>query len=175
MDKYLRRFIKYQTYMIVIVTLEMVLLLTPAIADFEVNHFENLRFGGKVAIIFGVIWFFAVMSLIKAIHCEDKRFIYPYAFVFGLDLSLQVLREIYLIMLEGLDGLIVIKLLVAVLVVPYVFASLFALHRLFTVDPVGNHRSEGFVRFDRNELTVVEEGQISSTSGPANPSAPPVV
>uniref|UniRef100_A0A182JUE0 Uncharacterized protein n=1 Tax=Anopheles christyi TaxID=43041 RepID=A0A182JUE0_9DIPT len=173
MDKYLRCFIKYQTYMIVVFTMQMVLALTPAMAQSETYGIENIRFGGIVALIFGISWTLAVISLGIAIQKEDKRFIYPYVFVFGLDLSLLILREFYVMIRDGIFiEILTVKIFFAALVIPYVVASLFALHRLFTVDPIETHRIEGFVRFDRNELTGVEESQISSTSAPANHSTP---
>lgn len=89
MDKYLRFFIKFQPYMIVLFTLQMVMVLTPAMAQNETDgskyfaginrsssnnthtcsiSVENLRFGGKVAVVFGFSWALAVVALITAIH-----------------------------------------------------------------------------------------------------------
>nr|XP_040223818.2 uncharacterized protein LOC120950112 [Anopheles coluzzii] len=165
MDKYLRFFIKFQPYMIVLFTLQMVMVLTPAMAQTETDGIENLRFGGKVAVVFGFSWTLAVVALITAIHKEDKRLIYPYACLFGFELLLLVLREFYIIAVHGFFiEVLTIKMYVAALVVPYVCASLFALHRLFTVDPIETRRDEGFVRFDRNEMAAVAESQISSST-----------
>ncbi|XP_040171952.1 uncharacterized protein LOC120905170 isoform X1 [Anopheles arabiensis] len=189
MDKYLRFFIKFQPYMIVLFTLQMVMVLTPAMAQTETDGIENLRFGGKVAVVFGFSWALAVVALITAIHKEDKRLIYPYACLFGFELLLLVLREFYIIAVHGFFiEVLTIKMYVAALgkwhfhapvtcpwlhfrlivehfpVVPYVCASLFALHRLFTVDPIETRRDEGFVRFDRNEMAAVAESQISSST-----------
>ncbi|XP_052898908.1 uncharacterized protein LOC128305477 [Anopheles moucheti] len=165
MDKYLRWFIKYQACMIAMLTLTMVVVITPAISDNGQREIENLRFGGLVATIFGFSWAAAVLCLAHAIYKEDKRFIYPYVVVFGLDLSLLILREFYLMVIHGFFiEIMTLKLFIATLIVPYVFASLFALHRLFTVDPIESERTEGFVRFDRNEMTVVEEPNTTSNS-----------
>uniref|UniRef100_A0A182NKL4 Uncharacterized protein n=1 Tax=Anopheles dirus TaxID=7168 RepID=A0A182NKL4_9DIPT len=170
MDKYLRWFIKYQSYTIVSFTLTMVIAVTPIISHHEPNEIENLRFGGVVAVTFGISWTIAAMCLVIAIQKEDKRFIYPYVCVFGLDLTLLVLREFYLMIIEGIYvEIITLKIFLAAITIPYVAASLFALHRLFTVDPKMTQRAEGFVRFDRNEITGVEENQLNAnTTSPAN-------
>uniref|UniRef100_A0A182LZR9 Uncharacterized protein n=1 Tax=Anopheles culicifacies TaxID=139723 RepID=A0A182LZR9_9DIPT len=176
MDKYLRHFIKYQALMIVMFTLLMVIVVTPAMSEVNAHEIENLRFGGPVAIAFGITWAIAVFCLFIAIQKEDKRFIFPYVAVFGLDLSLLVLREFYLMIMHGIFvEILTIKILIAVLIVPYVFASLFALHRLFTVDPIESQRSEGFVRFDRNETTVVEEHHTNPASSATNNTTLPIV
>ncbi|XP_053666377.1 uncharacterized protein LOC128715496 [Anopheles marshallii] len=165
MDRYLRWFIKYQAYMIVVFTLTMVVVITPAMSDHSQREIENLRFGGPVATIFGFTWAAAVLCLMIAIQKEDKRFIFPYLAVFGLDLALLILREFYLMIIHGIFiEIISLKIFIATLIAPYVFASLFALHRLFTVDPIESQRSEGFVRFDRNEMTVAEEPNTTSNS-----------
>uniref|UniRef100_A0A182WJJ6 Uncharacterized protein n=1 Tax=Anopheles minimus TaxID=112268 RepID=A0A182WJJ6_9DIPT len=176
MDKYLRQFIKYQACMIIMFTLTMVVMITPAIAQSNTQEIENLRFGGTVATIFGFTWTIAVCCLMIAIQKEDKRFIFPYLGVFVLDLSLLLLREFYLMITRGFFiEVFTIKIFIATLIVPYVFASLFALHRLFTVDPIQSQRSEGFVRFDRNEMTVVENNQTNATNNAANHTTIPVV
>ncbi|XP_049297860.1 uncharacterized protein LOC125771360 [Anopheles funestus] len=175
MDRYLRWFIKYQAYMIVVFTLTMVVVITPAMSEHNANEIENLRFGGPVATIFGFTWAVAVLCLIIAIQKEDKRFIFPYLAVFGLDLSLLVLREFYLMIIRGIFiEIITLKIFIATLIIPYVFASLFALHRLFTVDPIDSQRSEGFVRFDRNETIGVEENQANTSSNSTNHAIPVV-
>uniref|UniRef100_A0AAG5D6X7 Uncharacterized protein n=1 Tax=Anopheles atroparvus TaxID=41427 RepID=A0AAG5D6X7_ANOAO len=157
MDKYLRQFIKYQPYTIVIFTMIMLALFTPLMANSETTEIENFRFGGAVAVTFGVCWFLAVMALIVAIHKEDKRFIYPYVVVFGIELSLLMLREFYLSIVEGIYiELLTLKVIIVGIITPYIIASLFALHRLFTVDPIVTLQSEGFVRFDRNSLAGVQ-------------------
>ncbi|XP_035917296.1 uncharacterized protein LOC118514478 [Anopheles stephensi] len=170
MDRYLRLFIKYQAYMIVVFTLLMVVLLTPFMAQHKPSEIENLRFGGKVAGAFGFIWITAVISLVAAIHKEDATLIFPYLFVFGVDLALLLLREIYLITTHGFFvEFLAVKIVIAAITIPYVFASLLALHRLFTVDPIETHRNgtEGFVRFDRNETNVVAVNhQHNATSTP---------
>ncbi|XP_058126276.1 uncharacterized protein LOC131282787 [Anopheles ziemanni] len=153
MDKYLRQFIKYQPYTIVIFTMIMVAILTPMMGEFEAHDIENFRFGGAVAVTFGVSWFLAVVLLVVAIHKEDKRFIYPYLVLFGIDLFLLILRELYVMFIDRIYvEFLSIKMMLAAIIVPYVIGSLLALHRLFTVDPIVTLRSEGFVRFDRNEV-----------------------
>lgn len=165
MDKYLRQFIKYQSYTIVIFTMIMVAICTPMMAQFETNEIENIRFGGAVAVTFGVSWFLAVVSLVVAIHKEDKRFIYPYLVLFGIDLFLLILREFYLTIIEGnYPELLILKMMIGAIIIPYVVASLLALHRLFTVDPIVTLRSEGFVRFDRNEVVGVQQTNAPDTS-----------
>uniref|UniRef100_A0A182QX41 DUF7027 domain-containing protein n=1 Tax=Anopheles farauti TaxID=69004 RepID=A0A182QX41_9DIPT len=165
MDKYLRCFIKYQSYTIVSFTITMVIGFTPYLAENKPKEIEDLRFGGTMAVAFGLSWAIAVLCLIIAIQREDKRFIYPYVFVFGLDLTLMVLREFYLIIIEEFYiQLMLLKILVAAIAIPYVFGSLFALHRLFTIDPKSTTRVEGFVRFDRNETIGVDESQLNAVN-----------
>ncbi|XP_050075782.1 uncharacterized protein LOC126563200 [Anopheles maculipalpis] len=176
MDRYLRWFIKYQAYMIVVFTLLMVVLVTPAMAQNNIQEIENLRFGGTVATIFGFSWAAAVLCLVYSIQNEDKRFIYPYLAVFGLDLTLLLLREFYLMIAHGFFiEIITVKIFIATITIPYVFASLFALHRLFTVDPIETQRSEGFVRFDRNETTSGIQENPHSTISTSTPNGVQVV
>ncbi|XP_053676689.1 uncharacterized protein LOC128726871 [Anopheles nili] len=169
MDKYLRWFIKYQMYLIIVVTMTMVVMFTPIMADHEAQEIENLRFGGYVALLFGITWAAAVICLVIAIKKEDKRFIYPYAAVLVLDLSLLILRELYRAIFDNIHIHIVgIAIFIGAITLPYVCASLFALHRLFTVDPIVIQQSAGFVRFDRNEVTGVRQDRPTATSSPVS-------
>ncbi|XP_058054575.1 uncharacterized protein LOC131206159 [Anopheles bellator] len=163
MDKYLRLFIKYQVYTIVMFTSLMIALFTPVLAHHDANSIEDLRLGGVTAVMFASGWFTATVFLVVAIHKEDKRCIYPYAFMFALDLVLLILREIYVMIIgDFLLELWSIKITVVLMTVPYVTASLLALHRLYTVDPIVTQRSEGFVRFERNETS--EPTQVVQSS-----------
>ncbi|ETN61680.1 hypothetical protein AND_006658 [Anopheles darlingi] len=154
MDKYLRWFIKYQVYTIVLFTTLLITFVTPALAYRNTGNFEDLRLSGVPAVLFASCWFAATVFLIVAIHKEVKRFIYPYAFMLALDLVLLFLRELYLVAIgESATHLWSIKLILFLLIVPYVAASLFALHRLYTVDPLVTQHNEGFVRFNRDEAS----------------------
>ncbi|XP_050092455.1 uncharacterized protein LOC126575684 isoform X1 [Anopheles aquasalis] len=161
MDKYLRWFIKYQVYTIVLFTTLLITFVTPALAYRNTGNYalptpvEDLRLSGVPAVMFASGWFAATVFLIVAIHKEVKRFIYPYAFMLGLDLVLLFLRELYLVVIgEAETDLWSLKLVLFLLIVPYVSASLFALHRLYTVDPRHTPHNEGFVRFNRDEAST---------------------
>uniref|UniRef100_A0A2M4ARH4 Uncharacterized protein n=1 Tax=Anopheles triannulatus TaxID=58253 RepID=A0A2M4ARH4_9DIPT len=155
MDKYLRWFIKYQVYTIVLFTTLLITFVTPALAYRNADSIEDLRLSGVPAVTFASGWFAATVFLIVAIHKEVKRFIYPYAFMLVLDLVLLFFRELYLLVIgESASHLWSLKLILFLLIVPYVSASLFALHRLYTVDPLDTQHNEGFVRFDRDEAAT---------------------
>ncbi|XP_035785133.1 uncharacterized protein LOC118463008 isoform X2 [Anopheles albimanus] len=156
MDKYLRWFIKYQVYTIVLFTTLLITIVTPALAYREMGSFEDLRLSGVPAVMFASGWFAATVFLIVAIHKEVKRFIYPYAFMLALDLLLLFLRELYLVVIGDFSAHLWSLKLILFLLIPYVTASLFALHRLYTVDPLHTQHNEGFVRFNRDEAANAE-------------------
>ncbi|XP_065079768.1 uncharacterized protein LOC135702663 [Ochlerotatus camptorhynchus] len=167
MDKFLRIFIKFHGYCIAIVSSILTILFTGILSSNAESHiqwedFVDLRFTGIPVLIFGITWMVANSLLIIGIFKETKVFLYPFCILFVIELFLMLIRDLFLVI--TLDqwyrtAFFNITLPFFLFVIPYVTMSMFALMRLFDIDPI-NRAEDNFVRFDRSAAEDVDRVTI---------------
>ncbi|XP_055607482.1 uncharacterized protein LOC129755152 [Uranotaenia lowii] len=118
----------------------------------------NFRFSGIPMLILGSAWIMASIILVIGIFKECAKLIYPYGFVFAMELVTLILRDVYLLIAgKSWDEMVFINISVVLLlfIIPYIALSLLALLKLIEVDPITpKSRSDNFVRFDNTQTNT---------------------
>ncbi|XP_053690277.1 uncharacterized protein LOC128738859 [Sabethes cyaneus] len=175
MERYLRFYIKFHGYVMAISTILGTILMTIVCFTgsemfYPLEQFYEYRFMGSGALLFGILWLFVGIALFYGIYKEVKKWIYPFAVAFMVDLFLLFVRDIFLIWYNSQWYQTVLlnplSALVALYVVLHIMLTLVALGKLFDHDPV-EPTGMNFVRFKSDDRPSAsgEEDVVSLVVG----------
>ncbi|XP_050092453.1 uncharacterized protein LOC126575682 [Anopheles aquasalis] len=172
MERYLRFYIKFQGYMIGMITLLFSVIVTFFIHKesqsytYPMEYYYNFRFMGHTPLVLGIIWFVVAVAFIYGVYTESKQLLFPYALMYLIDLFLIAIRDVIMIWHEQRWYSMVFTnfpAAVAVLYVScYLMMTLIALSRLFSSDPK-SLQGTNFARFSNgisNPIALGDEAVL---------------
>ncbi|ETN61681.1 hypothetical protein AND_006659 [Anopheles darlingi] len=103
MERYLRFYIKFQGYMIGMITLLFSVIITFFIHQesqsvrYPMEYYYNFRFMGAAPVVLGLIWFLVAVSFLYGVYTESKQLLFPYGLMYLIDLFLIAIRDVIMI------------------------------------------------------------------------------
>uniref|UniRef100_A0A182JFA8 MARVEL domain-containing protein n=1 Tax=Anopheles atroparvus TaxID=41427 RepID=A0A182JFA8_ANOAO len=171
MERYLRFYIKFQGYMIGVITLVFSVFMTFVIYDtnpltYPLAEYYDYRFMGSSALVLGLFWFCAGAAFIYGVYHEIKQCLLPFGVLYLCDLFLMAFRDLILIWHDRRwYSMVFVNAPVALIVLYitcYLFMTLIALSRLFSLEPKPQ-TGDNFVRFNSgivNPAAVDDEAAL---------------
>ncbi|XP_062549786.1 uncharacterized protein LOC134214426 [Armigeres subalbatus] len=156
MERYLRFYIKFHSYVIAIATIlgsifMSVVFYQSTDSQYPLEEFYDYRYMGSVGLVFGVVWIVAGISLFYGIYKEVKQCLYPFVVMYMLDMLQLVLRDVILIWQNKRWFHMVFINPIAVIMTLYitlhVMTTLVAVRKLIERDPVAQ-LGTNFVRLN---------------------------
>ncbi|XP_039453803.1 uncharacterized protein LOC120432621 [Culex pipiens pallens] len=170
MEPFFRFFIKFQGYFIGITCIFgniMSMIDAHFVLHYPHKDFFDYRYMGKTALFFNLLWIAVGIATIYGVYQKIRKFLYPLAILFTLDLFLLILRDIVVIWID--HPWAHVNLLWPFSAVQIIYASLHVMTTLVALGKLIDQETSAqsgpnFVRFkvdrNRSEEFVTEDNEV---------------